>query len=151
MVSSKATSIEGYLAELPPSRRDDVARLLEIVRANIQPGHVEAIEWGMICFQVPMSVSGPTYNKLPLANVAIAAQKNYLSIYLLGIYASEELTQQFESRWVTSGKKLDMGKACVRFKSLKDADLETLAWATGLLDPVEFTEMYLAARSKQRK
>lgn len=103
----------------------------------------------MICYQVPLSVSGPTYNKRPLASVAIAAQKNYISIYLLGIYASEALTQEFHKRWLASGKKLDMGRSCVRFKTISDADLETIKWASGLLTAVEFTQMYLAARSNR--
>jgi hypothetical protein len=104
------------------------------------------MEWGMICYQVPLSVSGPTYNKKPLAAVAIASQKNYISIYLLGHYASEALTEEFHERWLASGKKLNMGKSCVRFKSLVDADLDTIKWACGLLTPTEFTNMYLTAR-----
>lgn len=107
------------------------------------------MEWGMICYQIPLSVSGPTYNKKPLASVAIASQKNYISIYLLGIYASEELTQEFHARWEASGKKLDMGKSCVRFKTISDADLKTITWACGLLNPTEFTAMYSAARAKR--
>ena len=149
VVSSAATSVAQYLDELEPDRRADVEQLLEVVRRSIQPGYEEAMAWGMICFQVPMSVSGPTYNNQPLANVAIAAQKNHLSIYLLGIYASKEQAQEFESRWVANGKKLNMGKSCVRFKKASDADLETIAWAASLLSPSEFVQMYQSARERK--
>ena len=97
--------------------------------------------WGMIVFQVPMAVSGKTYNGQPLAAVALASQKNYISFYLSSIYASKELTAEFHERWELSGKKLDMGKSCVRFKSLDKADLEALSWAVSLLTPEEFTKM----------
>lgn len=149
MVSSQALSVDQYLSELEPERAEQIAQLRQLVLGALPEGHEEAMEWGMICYQVPLSVSGPTYNKKPLASVAIAAQKNYISIYLLGIYASEALTQEFHQRWLASGKKLDMGKSCVRFKTISDADLETIKWASGLLTPVEFTQMYLAARSNR--
>lgn len=74
MVSSNANSVTEYLAELPKERRVEVEVLLNLVRQHIKPGHIEAIQWGMICFQIPMDISGPTYNKRPLASVALAAQ-----------------------------------------------------------------------------
>ncbi len=149
MVSSSAQSVEAYLDELSAERRVPLSKLRELVLASLPDGYKEEMEWGMICYQVPLSLSGPTYNKKPLASVAIASQKNYISIYLLGIYASDQLTQEFLERWQQSGKKLDMGKSCVRFKTLADADLETIAWACGLLNPSEFVSMYLAARANR--
>lgn len=149
MVSSSAHSVEAYLDELSAERRTHIAQLRDIVLAALPAGYQEAMEWGMICYQVPLSISGPTYNQKPLAAVAIASQKNYISIYLLGIYASQELTDEFHSRWQLSGKKLDMGKSCVRFKTIDGADLETISWACGLLTPTEFSAMYLAARGNR--
>ncbi|MEY4995032.1 MAG: hypothetical protein RLZ65_881 [Actinomycetota bacterium] len=149
MVSSSAATVSQYLAELEPSRSKQVSQLRDMVLSALPQGFEEAMEWGMICYQVPLAVSGPTYNKKPLAAVAIASQKNYISIYLLGPYASEELTEEFHRRWLASGKKLNMGKSCVRFKSLDDADLETIKWACSLLTPIEFTKMYLTARGNR--
>jgi hypothetical protein len=146
MVSSNAATIEHYLAELAEPRRSEISQLLELIRDNLPSGFIEAMAWGMIVFQVPFEVSGPTYNDQPLAAVALASQKNYISFYLSAIYASKELTSEFQLRWANSGKRLDMGKSCVRFTSLEKADLETLAWAVSLFDPVRFSEMYLLAR-----
>ena len=148
-MSSSAATVEQYLAELDSERSEQIASLRELVLASLPKGYEEAMEWGMICYQVPLSVSGPTYNQKPLASVAIASQKNYISVYLLGVYASEELTAEFHQRWEKSGKKLNMGKSCVRFKTLADADLETIRWACGLLNTKEFTAMYLAARENR--
>ena len=146
MVSSAAVTVEQYLAELEEPRRGEIAKLLDLIRHNLPKGFDEAMAWGMIVFQVPMSVSGPTYNGQPLAVVALASQKNHISFYLSSIYASKELTAEFHDRWERSGKKLDMGKSCVRFKSLDKADLEALSWAVSLLTPEEFTKMYLLGR-----
>ena len=146
MVSSAAATVEQYLAELEGPRRDEITELLGLIRQNLPKGFDETMAWGMIVFQVPLAVSGPTYNDQPLAAVALASQKNHISFYLSSIYASKELTAEFHERWARSGKKLDMGKSCVRFRSLDKADLETLGWAVSLLDPVQFTQMYLEAR-----
>ena len=146
MVSSAAVTVEQYLAELEEPRRGEIAELLDLIRHNLPKGFDEAMAWGMIVFQVPMKVSGPTYNGQPLEVVALASQKNHISFYLSSIYASEELTAEFHERWERSGKKLDMGKSCVRFKSLDKADLESLSWAVSLLTPEAFTKMYLISR-----
>jgi hypothetical protein len=146
MVSSAAATVEQYLAELEEPRRGEITELLGLIRQNLPNGFNETMAWGMIVFQVPLAVSGPTYNDQPLAAVALASQKNYISFYLSSIYASKELTAEFHERWERSGKKLDMGKSCVRFKSLDKADLETLGWAVSLLDPIQFTQVYLEAR-----
>lgn len=149
MVSSSASTVDAYLAELQEPRRRDISELLTLIRQNLPRGFDETMAWGMIVFQVPLEVSGPTYNDQPLAAVALASQKHHISFYLSSIYASQELTAEFHQRWERSGKKLDMGKSCVRFKSLDQADLETLGWAVSLLNPQQFTQMYLEARNSK--
>ena len=148
MVSSAAATVEQYVSELIEPRRSELEKLLSLIREHLPAGYIETMAWGMIVFQVPMEISGPTYNQQPLAAVALASQKNYISFYLSAIYASEELTAEFHDRWERSGKKLDMGKSCVRFRSLDKADLATLAWACSLLDPKQFTKMHRQARGK---
>jgi hypothetical protein len=146
MVSSNAATVEQYLAELKEPRRSEITALLDLIRDNLPAGFIEVMAWGMIVFQVPLEVSGPTYNDQPLAAVALASQKNHISFYLSAIYASKELTAEFQSRWANSGKRLDMGKSCVRFTSLEKADLNALAWAVALFDPLELSDLYLRAR-----
>jgi hypothetical protein len=143
MQSSAATVFE-YLRQQSPEDQATLEALLKIVRDNIQPGFDEVMRWGMISFEVPMSLSGPTYNKQPLNYVAIARQKNYFSVYLIGIYLDAKHAAEFKNRWMESQNKLDMGKACIRFKKLEAANLDAIAWAAGLLSPVEYVR--LAAR-----
>lgn len=150
MVSSQAVTVAQYLEELSPERKKDISTLRKLIKQNLPKGYRETIQWGMITYQVPLKVSGPTYNNQPLAVVAIAALKNNISLYLLSIYASKKLTSEFQKRWLASGKKLDMGKSCIRLKSIEQADLKTIAWAASLLTPKEFVEMYLKARSKRK-
>ncbi len=151
MASSDAKTVSQYLAELSPEMKKDITRLVKVVREHLPKGYREAMAFGMISYQVPLKISGPTYNKQPIGPVAIAAQKHGISLYLLSIYASKKLTTEFKKRWLASGKKLDMGKSCIRFKTLEQADLETISWAVGLLNPKEFTEMYLKARADYAK
>ena len=148
MVSSAAATVDEYLASLDEPRRTQVSELLQLIRSSIPQGYDECMRWGMISFEVPMSVSGPTYNQQPLNYVALASQKNYISIYLLGIYASAEHTNEFHERWAKSGKKLNMGKACVRLKNLEQADLETIEWAVGLASPTEYVAAVQVARKR---
>lgn len=140
MVSSSAVTVADYIGELPADRAEAVTALVELVRANIPVGYVETMRWGMISYEIPLEISGPTYNGQPLNYVAIASQKNHLSVYVMGIYAVPGADVEFRQRWEASGKRLNMGKACVRFTSLDKADLPTLEWAAGLCSVEEYLE-----------
>lgn len=151
MVSSVAASVGEYLAELTSERSEAIKVLLKLVDSNIPAGFTKEMRWGMITYSVPLEISGPTYNKQPLACLAIASQKNYISIYLMSIYASAELTEEFEKRWTADGSKLDMGKSCIRVKSIADCNLDAVAWAASLVNPAQFAKIYLAARANKRE
>ena len=140
-MQSSATTVKQYLDELDSERATQIRELVKLVRNNIKPGFIETMRWGMISYEIPLEVSGETYNKQPLNYVAIASQKNYISVYVLGIYANGDDPLEFRSRWATSGKKLNMGKACVRFKTIEDADLPTLAWAIRRLSASQYLKL----------
>lgn len=150
MVSSTAQSVDDYIAELPPERAAMVSVMRELILDTLQPGFEEVMAWGMIGYQVPIEVSGPTYNGQPLVAVALANQKQHVSLYLFGIYASESLAEEFQNRWIASGKKLNMGKSCVRFRTLDAVDQETLRWAIGIMNPQEFANLYIQSREQKR-
>lgn len=80
MVSSTAATVADYLAELPEDRRAVVSEMRDLVNALLPRGYVEAMRWGMISWEVPLAVSGPTYNGQPLSYAALAAQKNAFSL-----------------------------------------------------------------------
>ena len=127
MASSKATSVEEYLEELPQDRREVVARVREVVLENLPEGFVEGMSWGMISYEIPLKTYPDTYNGKPLSYIALAAQKHYYALYLQNVYQQPELLDQLEQGFEEAGKKMDMGKSCLRFKRLDDLPLEVVA------------------------
>ena len=129
MVRSEATSVEQYLAQLPDDRRDAIETVRDVIVENLPDGYVEEMNWGMISYEVPLSIFPDTYNKKPLLYAALANQKRHMSLYLMCLYCEKEFLDWFESEFKKSGKKLNMGKSCVRFKSLEELPLELIAKA----------------------
>ncbi|MEO8383422.1 MAG: DUF1801 domain-containing protein [Acidobacteriota bacterium] len=126
MARSSAKSVDEYLNELPDDRRSVMQQMRALVRKHLPKGYEEAFNWSMICYQVPLERYATTYNGQPLAYVSLAAQKNYFAIYLLGVYANLQQRKALEEAFARSGKKMDMGKSCLRFRSLDDLPLEAL-------------------------
>ena len=120
MASSKAKTVEEYLAELPEERRAVIASVRALVNRHIPDGYVEAMSWGMIAWEVPLSRYPTTYNKQPLPYVALAAQKQYYALYLTVCYANSAQDVVLRNAYADAGRKLDMGKSCLRFKSTDD-------------------------------
>jgi hypothetical protein len=102
-----------------------------MVRKHLPKGYVEQPMWGMITYSVPLEKSGPTYNGQPLCYAAIAAQKNHYAIYLMGPYGDPALRKRLEQGFADAGKRLDMGKSCVRFKSLDAIPLDVIGEVIG--------------------
>ena len=151
MVSSSATSVDSYLAELTPERSRDVAKLRELCLNHLPAGLEEAMNWGMISYQVPFSTVEQTYNSQPLLFAAIASQKQYISLYLMSIYAFDEAREKFESDWRASGMKLNVGIACIRFRNLDSAPLDVIQRALGQVTVEEYVSRYLEVRGSARK
>ena len=126
MVSSKASTVAQYLAELPPARRAVVSTVRDFVNAHQPPGFVEGMAFGMIGWAVPLSRYPDTYNKQPLGNVGLAAQKNAYSLYLMGCYMDSAEDRALRAAYAKAGRKLDMGKSCLRFKALDGLLLEDI-------------------------
>jgi hypothetical protein len=145
MVQSKAATVAEYLAELPDEQRAEISAVRDVVLANLPEGYVEGMLWGMITWHVPLQVSGPTYNKQPLAYVALAAQKRYCSVYLTTVVGPGE--ESFRTRYLATGKKLDMGKACVRFKRADDLALDVIGAEVARRTVQDFLAWHRAARA----
>jgi uncharacterized protein YdhG (YjbR/CyaY superfamily) len=148
MVSSKAATPDAYIAELPPERRDLVSRVRDLINANLPDGYVERMSWGMIGWEVPLERYPDTYNGQPLVYAALAAQKNHTALYLNCVYASEERTERMKQAWAAAGKKLDMGKSCLRFKNEEQLAEEVLAETVRLIPLDAFIADYEAGRAK---
>ena len=148
MVSSKAATPEAYLDELPPERRELISRVRDLVNANLPAGYVERMSWGMIGWELPLERYPDTYNGQPLAYAGLAAQKNHNSLYLNCIYASEERTRRLAEAYAAGGKKLDMGKSCIRFRKAEDLAEDALAKAIASVPPETLIAEYEAARAR---
>jgi uncharacterized protein YdhG (YjbR/CyaY superfamily) len=148
MVQSKAETVEEYLQELSPERRETVAVLRKIIVDNIPKGYKEVMQYGMIGYVVPLERYPETYNGQPLGIIALASQKNYLSLYLMNIYSDGDTQKWFTKEYKASGKKLNMGKSCVRFKKLEDLPLDLIAKAVSRTSVNEFIKKYESARVK---
>ena len=148
MVSSKAATPEDYIAELPPERAELVAHVRELVNANLPPGYSEGMGFGMIGWVLPLERYPDTYNGQPLVYAGLAAQKNHTALYLNCVYASEERSERLRAAYAAAGKKLDMGKSCIRFKRREDLSEDALAEAIRSVPVDEFIAEYESARAR---
>jgi uncharacterized protein YdhG (YjbR/CyaY superfamily) len=126
-MNSTAKTVDAYVAALPDDRKAIVKSVLKTVRDNLPKGYEEAMTWGMPTWEVPLKDYPDTYNKKPLMYVALASQKNHMALYLMGSYGNPALDNAFRVDYKATGKKLDMGKGCVRFKKLEDLPLEVIS------------------------
>ena len=120
MASSKAATPDAYLAELPPERVALIAHVRDLVNAALPAGYVERMASGMIAWQVPLARYPDTYNKQPLMLAALAAQKNHNALYLVCAYADAASDAVLRDAYKAAGRKIDMGKSCLRFRTRED-------------------------------
>ena len=151
MAQSKATTVDEYLAGLPPDRRESLSAVRKVILENLPNGYEESMQFGMIGYVISLKTYPVTYNRQPLMYAALASQKNYISVYLMNIYGDPEAQQWFTEQYRASGKKLDMGKSCVRFKKLEDLPIDLIGSAVARTPVADFIEIYEASRTKTRK
>lgn len=143
-----AGTVQAYLDGLDPARRAVVEQVRDLVSAAMPDGYQETLAFGMITWSVPLERFPDTYNGQPLGYVALAAQKRHFSLYLLGLYSSAEREQAFRQRWTAEGRRLDMGKACLRFRRVEDLDLALLSEVVASTGVEDYLELYASARSR---
>lgn len=143
---SEAATVEAYVAGLPEDRRAFVAKLREHVNAHLPTGYEEGMQYGMIGWYVPLEVLPDTYNGQPLSIVALANQKQKVSLYLMGVYADSAAAERLQQGFADAGKKLDMGKSCVRFRREDDVPWDVIAEAVKRPTVEEYVAQYRASR-----
>ncbi len=148
MASSNAATVTEYLAELPEDRRKALAKVRAVIRKNLPKGVVETMNWGMITYEVPLKRFPKTYNGKPLMYAALASQKNHMAVYLTTVYADEGDKEWFVSEYKKTGKKLDMGKSCVRFKTIDQLPVELIGQVIGGTTLDEFLSYYESVQNK---
>ena len=149
MVRSNAATVEEYLTELAPDRREQIGAVRNVVLDNLPEGYAESMNWGMISWEIPLDRYPKTYNKQPLMYAALASQKNYMSLYLMCVYVHDGTQTEFERSFKASGKKLNMGKSCVRFKTTDDLPMDLIAYTIASTPVDDYIKSYEAARKKK--
>ena len=158
-MQSKAATVAEYLASLPSDRREALTFVRSAILANLDQNYEERMSYGMIGWAVPHRLFPAGYHcdpKMPLPFGGLASQKNYMSLYLMGIYdeGPDALSNWFREAWGKSGKKLDMGKCCIRFKKVEDLALDVISEAIRRMPVKKYIECYqkaLASQTKQAK
>lgn len=156
-MQSRAANVEEYLAELPEDRRQALSAVRETILHHLPEGFEEGMQYGMIGYYVPHRLYPAGYHcnpKEPLPFASLASQKNYMSLYLGCVYGSEAEATWFRDAYLATGKKLDMGKSCVRFKSLEDLPLDVVGQAVARTSLAKFIARYesvLASTKSRRK
>jgi hypothetical protein len=131
-MQSKAKTVAEYLAGLPSDRRAALAAVREVILKNLDRDFEEGMQYGMIGYYVPHRIYPAGYHcdpKQPLPFAGLASQKNYMSLYMMCIYGDTWHREQFRRDWAKTGKKLDLGKSCIRFKRLDDLPLDVIGKA----------------------
>lgn len=146
---SDAATVDEYLAGLPEERREAIGTVRDVILSNLPEGYEEAMRWGMIAYEVPLAVQPDTYNGQPLMYAALASQKNHMAVYLTGVYADDQARESFLDAYRATGKRLDMGKSCIRFRKLEHLPLEVIGEAVGRYPVPEFLTLVTQARSRR--
>ena len=150
MARSMACSVEDYLQELPRERREALQEVRKVVLDNLPAGYVETMNWGVITYEIPLERFPDTYNKRPLMYAALASQKNHMSLYLMCVYSHKESRVRFEEKFKASGKKLNMGKSCVRFKRVEDLPLDVVGEVIAGTSVDAYIRFYQESRTKRK-
>jgi hypothetical protein len=140
-------TIDQYIDGLEHDRQELVQHLRSIVNESIDPNFEEIIDFGMIAWVVPLEREPDTYNGHPLMYAALASQKRYVSLYLMGIYADSGVAEWFKSEYEATGRKPNMGKSCVRFRKLEDVPEDLIASAVKRYT----VDSYLSVASASRR
>ena len=148
MAQSTASTVDEYLNELPEERRGAIAAVRKVIQDNLPPGYEEMMLFGMISYVVPLKTFPITYNKQPLQYAALASQKQYMSVYLMNVYGDPATLDWFTGAYKASGKRLDMGKSCVRFRKLDDLPLSLVGETIARTPVTTFIEHYESSRRR---
>lgn len=150
-MQSQAKTVTAYLNELPPERKAAISRVRETILKHLPKGYEETMQYGMICYVVPLSRYPKGYafdGKTPLPYASLGSQKNYMAVYLMCTYGNPQLYDWFVKAYKASGKKLNMGKSCIRFTKLENLPLQVIGEAVAKTTVDEFITTYEKARKK---
>jgi hypothetical protein len=148
--AGKPGTVSGYLDQLPADRLDTISRVRRVILDHLPDGYEEMIGWGAITYAIPLRMYPDTYNGQPLCIAAIASQKTHCSLYLMAAYGDAKLLEWLQDQFTKSGKKLNMGKSCVRFKTSDDLPLDVIGEFVAKVPPSAYIKRYEESRIPHR-
>jgi hypothetical protein len=151
MVTHREPDVATFLASLSTEQRQVLGTVRDVVRKHLPSGYVERLSGKFINYEIPLERYPKTYNGQPLVYVALAAQKNYFALYLTGAYQDPRVEKNLREGFKDAGKALDMGKSCLRFRSLEDLPLDVVGRVIAHCSVTDFIAQYEASRSAPRK
>ena len=147
-MQSSAKTVTEYIAALPEDRRDAISKVRAVIRKNLPKGYAEQMQYGVIGYVVPHKLYPAGYHckpEEPLPFAGLASQKNYMALYMMSAYQHEGIAEMLKERFAERGKKLDMGKSCIRFKKAEDLPLDVIGEVVGLVSVADYITRYEAA------
>ena len=147
---SAARTVTAYLAQLPPERRAALVEVRRVIKKHLPRGYRETVTAGMITYEVPLRVYPTTYNGRALWYAALASQKGYASLHLMAVYGSAELRRRLQDGFRQAGKRLDMGKACIRFRQSGDLALDVIGEIIASVPMATYIAVAEAARQRRK-
>lgn len=154
LMQSKAATVAEYLKSLPPDRRAAINAVRKVIKKNLGKGYKEGMQYGGIGYFIPHSIYPAGYHcdpRQPLPFAGLGSQKNHMSFGLMATYLSGEEGKWFRAAWAKTGKKLDMGACCVRFKKLDDVALDVVAQAVRRVPVKKYIEVYESILHSRQK
>lgn len=152
-MQSSASTVQEYLQGLPPDRRAAIATLRNVILQHLPKGYTEVMQYGMISYVVPLDMYPQGYlhdGKTPLPYASLASQKNHMALYHMGLYGDPDGEKWIKQAFAQAGKKLDMGKSCIRFKRLEDLPLEVIGQAIARVSVKQMIDWHEQSQSGKK-
>ena len=152
-MQSSAKTPKEYIESLPEDRKKAISKVRSVIRKNLPKGYKETMQYGMISYVVPLKLYPAGYlNKkdVPLPYASLASQKNHMAVYIFSVYGDKKLYEWFIKEYKKTGKKLDMGKSCVRFKKLENLPVDMIGKVISKTGVKDLITMYESARHKNK-
>lgn len=148
-MKSKATTVHDYIEQLPGERREAIRAVRSVILENLPKGYEETLQYGMLAYVVPLKAFPSGYlnrKNEPLPYVCLASQKNYMSLHIMHVYGDSE--SKFRDEYKAAGKRLDMGKCCIRFRKLDDLPLDVIGRAVARCPMKQWIEICSSSLKK---
>lgn len=147
-------SVLDYLAALPPDRATALRAVRDVVAAALPEGYEEGIQYGHIGYYVPHAIYPQGYHcdaSQPLPFCGLASSKSHMAVHMFCLYVENAKVEAFRQKYLATGKRLDMGASCVRFKKLADLPLELIGETIAAMPVADFIAQYHAAYGDKHK